>query len=380
MKTLPRISQFIKILMLSVCLQYTLQAQTNKRANTATKQLYRNLWKHQGAAPLFGHQDALAYGINPDLSRWILDDNTSDIKKITGQHPAVAGWDLGQIELDSANNLDQVPFASMQRLIVEHYRRGGVNTISWHSHNPVSPIKTTWDHQDSTIRKILNDKVVLARYNGWLDKVARFLKSLKDPSTGQLIPIIFRPYHEHTGNWFWWGAGHCTAREYKQLWRHTVKYLNQKHKLNNLLWVYSTDKFTSKEHYMERYPGNDIIDLMGFDIYHRGAPKSNQTYVGETKNMVAWLTELAKTNKKLTAITETGLDQVSMPTWWTDILSPIISQSSLSYVLVWRNGNKGHFFGPYPGHASADNFKTMVTTGGVLLETETQKLNLYQKH
>jgi mannan endo-1,4-beta-mannosidase len=72
----------------------------------------------------------------------------------------------------------------------------------------------------------------------WCDKVAAFISQLKD-STGKLIPIIFRPYHEFDGDWFWWGKRHCTREEFIELWKTTVDYFEKKHGLRNILWAFS---------------------------------------------------------------------------------------------------------------------------------------------
>lgn len=358
-------------------LPFAVFGQIDKKATKLTKNLYKNLFALQNNGFLFGHQDGLAYGLNPDGTRWTFEPDRSDIKSVTGEHPSVAGWDLGQLEFDNSKNLDGVPFELMKNEIIRHFQRGGISTLSWHSNNPTNPQKTTWDKVDSTIKNTLNNKANLSLYKKWLDKVAIFAKSLKDPITGQSIPIIFRPYHEHTGSWFWWGAGHCTVDEYKAFWRFTVNYLKKKKKVHNFLYAYSTDKFTSKEHYLERYPGDDFIDLVGFDIYHRNAPASNEKFISETKQMVDWVNEIGTEKKKLTAITETGLEKITEPNWWTDILQPIIKDSKLTYILMWRNGRSDHFYAPYPKQRSADNFVKFIESSNILLEKKTTKLNLY---
>lgn len=353
-------------------------AQINPKATQPTKNLYQNLQKKPRGIML-GHQDGLAYGLTPNGSRWIGESDRSDIKSVIGEHPAVAGWDLGHLELDSTRNIDDVPFALMKSRIIEHFRRGGINTLSWHARNPTDPTKTTWDKVDSTIQKTLRNRTYLSTYKKWLDKVAAFAKSLKDPLSGELVPIIFRPYHEHTGSWFWWGANYCTPEEYREFWRFTVDYLTKKKRVRNFLYAYSTDKFTSKEHYLERYPDNHYVDLIGFDIYHRNAPQTNEQFVKDTRQMVEWLQEIGTATAKPTAITETGLEQITEANWWTSILGPIVKESQLTYVLMWRNGRPDHFYAPYPGHRSEANFKQFVKEFNVQLEQKTASLNLYQK-
>lgn len=366
--------------MLTICvfLAGKSKAQIDKNATTATRNLYTGLLRSATKGVIFGQQDALAYGLNADKSRWIGDHNRSDIKTVSGEHPGIVGFDLGHIELDSSNNLDGVPFSRIKENIKINYERGGVNTISWHPNNPLDLTKTTWDKMDFTIRKILASETEQKKFKQTLDKLASFFLDLKDKN-GQLIPVIFRPYHEHTGSWFWWGADHCTPDEYKKFWQLTVNYLQKTKKVHNLLIAYSTDNFKDEIHYLERYPGNDFVDILGFDTYHRNAPANDSLFVANAKRMVGVIRSLRERSKKPFAITETGLEQLPEPNWWTQILQPIIQNSGLSYVLVWRNGRPDHYYAPFEGNNTVKDFKKLQQSGVILLEKGITGENLYQK-
>lgn len=353
-------------------------AQIDKNATQATKNLYSGLKRSASQGVIFGQQDALAYGLNADKSRWIGNKNRSDIKTISGEHPGLVGYDLGHLELDSINNLDGVPFSRIKTDIRENYKRGGVNTISWHPNNPIDFSKTTWDKEEFTIRKILSDENNKNNYKKTLDKLADFFLSLKG-SKGELIPVIFRPYHEHTGSWFWWGADYCTPEEYKQFWQFTVDYLQKTKKAHNLIIAYSTDNFKNKEHYLERYPGNDYVDILGFDTYHRNAPASNAAFIANTKRMVNTIRELGTASGKPFAITETGLELLTEPNWWTSVLQPVLKNSGLSYVLVWRNGRPDHYYAPYEGNNTVEDFNKLKQSDAILLEKKVAAENLYGK-
>ncbi len=107
------------------------------------------LQKTEGSKVLFGHQDDLAYGIG-----WKYENGRSDVKELTGSYPAVFGWELGHLELDSSKSLDSVPFDKIRYYIQQVYAIGGINTISWHLNNPVNGA-TAWDTSYGTIEKIL---------------------------------------------------------------------------------------------------------------------------------------------------------------------------------------------------------------------------------
>jgi len=356
----------------------TIRAQINKNATQETRNLYSGLKRSAAKGVIFGQQDALAYGLNADKSRWTGDENRSDIKTISGEHPGLVGFDLGHLELDSANNLDGVPFSKIKSDIQKNYERGCVNTISWHPNNPLDFSKTTWDKEPFTIRRILNDEQNKRNFEKTLDKLAAFFLSLKGPK-GELIPVIFRPFHEHTGSWFWWGADHCTPEEYKQFWKFTVDYLLKTKKVNNLLVAYSTDNFKNKTHYLERYPGDNLVDILGFDTYHRNPPKSDSAFIANATRMVGTIRDLGSMSGKPFAITETGLDQLTEVNWWTRVVQPIIEKSGLSYMLVWRNGRPDHYYAPFEGNSTVEDFKKLKQSGKILLERKVAGENMYGK-
>lgn len=90
--------------------------------------------------------------------------------------------------------------------------------------------------------------------------------------------------------------------------------------------------------------------------------------------MVATIKKLGTEKNKLYAITETGLERVTENDWWTRIVYPIISDSGLSYILVWRNGRPDHFYAPYPGHSSQEDFIRFFNLPGTLFEKDLDNL------
>ena len=92
-------------------------AQIDRKATKETQALYQNLFTLRASGTMLGHQDALAYGLNKDSTRWVGGDNKSDIKTITGEHPGVVGHDLGHLELGRSQNLDEVPFDKMKQSV-----------------------------------------------------------------------------------------------------------------------------------------------------------------------------------------------------------------------------------------------------------------------
>lgn len=369
----------LSLLLLTAATAETTFAQSqpvNKRSTQETKNLYHNLQRLSQKGVMFGHQDALAYGMG-----WKYKDGRSDVKEVAGDYPAVVGWDLGHLELGSSVNLDSVPFDKMRAFAQQVYTQGGLNTFSWHLNNPLDPAKTSWDKMDSTIQHLFKDKAAMRVYDSWLDELAGFMLSLKG-SKGELIPVVFRPFHEHTGSWFWWGRGHCSPAEYKRLWQYTVNYLRQKN-VNNLLFAYSTDRFSSREDYLERYPGDEYVDIVGFDLYHRlpadttKIKEVNSAFIADAHRMVEAVQQIGKEKKKVWVFSETGLEMIPVADWWTNILLPVVKDAGVAYVLVWRNGRPDHYYAPFPGQESAENFKAFATHPKVFLMNKVAQEKMY---
>ena len=135
----------------------------------------------------------------------------------------------------------------------------------------------------------------------------------------------------------------------------TVEQLSLKG-VDNCLYAYSPGTEPQNEaQYLERYPGDDIIDLIGFDTYQSN---NRPMYLYGVQRMLAIIKKIGKEHNKVIAITETGFEGVPDAEWWTGTLLPAIQDYPISYVLVWRNARErtSHHYAPYPGHPSANDF------------------------
>ena len=341
----------------------------DKKATKECKILYKNLTKSSDKQILFGHQDDLAYGFG-----WKYLPGESDVKRVSGYYPAVIGHDIGHI--GNKVNIDTVPFDLIRKSIIETYCRGGVNTVSWHAQDPVLG-GDSWSNRDSCVSTVADILPGAPHHAEWckkLDLVAEFFKSLKAPD-GTTIPILFRPFHEMNGDWFWWGRKHCSPEEYKQLFRFTVDYLIKNKKVHNLIITYSPNGVSSEEEFMERYPGNEYVDIIGFDFYQIGKEGLTR-YREEMNRNLRILSDVAKKTGKIAALTETGFEQIPIPTWWTQILYPLIDPYPIAYVLLWRNGRPDHYYVPFPGQISSPDFIKFCKFPRIKLQTN--DLNLYQ--
>ena len=317
---------------------------------------------------MFGHHDATVYGIGweADYSNDSTIHLRSDVKSVCNDHPALLSFDLGHIELGDERNLDGVPFERIRKEIIAHYDRGGMVTLSWHLDNPLSG-GSSWvadslkDVETRTVAAVLEGGEKHEFFLTWIDRVADFLNSLETPY-GVKVPVLFRPWHEHTGSWFWWGQAHCTTDQYKALWQMTIQRLKER-EVVNALYAYSpgTEPDGDEAKYLERYPGDDIIDLMGLDCYCF-APDADTVKIAEYAALLdrnlEMVCRVAKQHQKAAALTETGYECIKTPDWWTTTLAPVLAKHPICYVLVWRNAHnrQNHFFAPYPGQQSVSDF------------------------
>jgi len=335
------------------------------RATPETRALFANLRRLAGRQVMFGHQDDLAYGHD-----WEGTPGRSDVKDAAGAYPAVYGWELGNLEKGSPADLDGVDFERLRGWIVDGFRRGGMITLSWHMSNPVSG-GNAWD-TTAAMATILPGGAHHAAYVAWLDRFADFAGSLRAPMPDGnvvLVPVVFRPFHEMSGSWFWWGARHVRAEDYQRVWRFTVEYLRDRKGVHNVLYAYSPDKLYDygAAHYFDWYPGDAYVDVLGVDQYYQppGTSWAPSDQVGALVESLRFVAGAAGARGKIAALTETGFETIPDSTWWTGKLLAAIAHDSLTrriaWVLVWRNANRArmgrdHFYAPYAGHSSAADF------------------------
>jgi len=340
----------------------------NPNADLTSKILLQRLKEIPYKGIAFGHQDATMYGINWDQSDTpnILQ---SDIAMVSGKMPAVHGYDLGHIELGLEYNLDTVAFNVMRKHIQKLHDDGAIITFSWHLDNPKS-LGSSWD-TTATVKEILKAGEYRKRYEGWVTNLSNFFKSLKSKK-GNFIPVIFRPFHEMNGSWFWWGKGNCSPEDYKSLWQETFQLL-QENEVNNLLFAYAPNTLSSPEEFDTYYPGDQYVDILGVDIYNYG---DKDTFIANIQNNLLILKEKAARQNKPFALTETGNTKSgSDETWWTETLYPGIKDSGISWVLLWRNARLDHYFSVYPDDISAEDFKEFAGYKETLFLNKVKNIN-----
>lgn len=173
----------------------------------------------------------------------------------TGKAPAILG-------LDYLNHLDSAYVTGVTQRAADWYKNSnGIPTICWHWGSPTVGQGYENSKKPFDIDKALTlgttENIAMLKD---LDVVAAELAKLRD----QNVPILWRPFHEFTGTWFWWGMG--GAERFKRLWIYMYNYYTIDKGLNNLVWVLGYTAEPSAVY----FPGDVYIDIAAADTYVTG--------------------------------------------------------------------------------------------------------------
>ncbi len=411
-----------------------------------TEALYSNLKNINMSGMLIGVQDT---------------ETGDDMYNVTGSYPAIIGLDLATIAGDWWTTEELLQYREDQMAlwtpvyidyIKEIRRRGAIITLSWHQSNPIPinpeaspdqryyPPYNEGPHElwrivpPDAINSLHQQFPAISNwgdyhdvYHDRLELVVNFLKQLVDDS-GNPIPIIYRPFHENNGNWFWWGAGtdqvppaadsliyYNNPGLYKavlnSIWKFTIDYFNQ-NGVHNLLYAISPNKMwgsslspsigiagaswadLTEAKYLEVSPDMNMVDILGYDIYTGIPTAADENDVDsfiQNMNEINMIVNLAENNNKIPAITEAGflfgyeeqLDTVnqngglhsgySWDTIWSDcFFNPILNDPigrRMAYIHFWGNSENQHY-APWPAGPGNADFNVIVDRADVLVNDE----------
>lgn len=259
----------------------------NKNSTANTKKLYSFLKDSYGKYVITGQQ--CDGGINGNEFK--------AIKNLTGDYPALLGLDM--MDYTPSRTAFGASSSAVEKAI-EFANKGGIVTFCWHWNAPTEYLNSTANSSDGwwggfytqsskfDIAKVMNGQD--AKGKKLLDRdikeIAKQLKRLEKAG----VPVIWRPLHEASGGWFWWGAKGSDA--YKKLWKYLYKELTNTYGCNNLIWVYNGQS-------ADWYPGDEYVDIVGEDIY-----PGNHVYDPQVSRFKQAINYGSKT--KITALTENG--------------------------------------------------------------------------
>lgn len=280
----------------------------NANATENAKKLYSVLYEIYGERTISGVQSSMSNE----------NDYLDAVYAATGSHPALSGYDFIFLHYSPTPagwswRQDYTDISAQK----EHWTAGGIVSYMWHWNVPESESvfrsggtdgygfyvsgsnsQTDFDIREAVKEGTWQHECILAN----IDKMAVTLKLLQDEG----IPILFRPLHEAAGNytrynsaggaWFWWGkhgASYC-----RKLWNIVQDRLQQYHGLNNILWVWTADVMAGYEQAAaEWYPGDDRVDIIGFDVYEENT--------GEKRLQYGFLQDVFQ-GRKMFAVSECG--------------------------------------------------------------------------
>jgi hypothetical protein len=224
------------------------------------------------------------------------------------------GFDITGIEKGNRQTASGISLDRIRQEVVNAYNDNGIVTLS-----------LTISATDNT------------------ESLAAFLNSLETPY-GVRVPVLLR----------------LRGKQSKEQWQSLSQGLKD-NDVTNALLVYApvVDSLTTEAKYMEQYPGDEIIDIMGINLYCK-APEGDTIQVANYASLLdkqlTMLASLGKQHGKPIALAETGYNGIKTDNWWTRTLATILDKHPISYVLLWHNANPDSYYVPFPGHMSTSDF------------------------
>lgn len=278
----------------------------NPNADQAARDLLERLYQTVDEGKIFSglHHNQLM------MPNYVRDLNRIN-EAVEGAVPMVWGGDV-------AWDADKVV-----QMATDHHQRGYLISITWHAARPFDHgvVRFKEQTQGRFTREQWEELVTEGSemHSQWLaqvDSIAQYLKVLQDAG----VPLLWRPFHEMNGEWFWWGDRRG-ERGFTVLWKMLYHRLTDYHKLNNLIWVWNPNN--PRRHPVDKtmgydlyYPGDEFVDVLAADVYHR-------EWFQDTHDQ---LVELGK--EKLVALGEVG----ELPT-----AEQLKSYNRYAWFMIWTD-------------------------------------------
>ncbi|WP_075602132.1 glycosyl hydrolase [Saccharicrinis aurantiacus] len=317
----------------------------------------------------FGQEFPMSFklnGLRTDL-------RTSDCKDVSGDHPGVFGIDPHYMMYKTAEQ-KQLHINEAKAA----YNNGAVVTFDFHQQSKNDRkiyMKDITNAEDKSLMYDVVNDLNEARpwFNAELDEIITTI------NTDLNFPVVFRLFHEMDGDWFWWGskATNHSAALYNDFYKYAVNYI--KARTNLVLFAWSPNSEVQEAY----YPGDDYVDVVGFDIY--------EPNVGDLKGKLIGLSKFAADHGKVAVLAETGYRNNfinNAPGFWNDVILAAIEQGGrevrVAWALAWFNApwasSQSDLFIPdanSPQNAK-DNFIQFKNSSICLFMSEVNSLNIYQ--
>ncbi len=321
--------------LLAVTTISNLNAQTSKYQDIETQQLIKTMSNNaKSGKVMFG----VANGVSRNFAQpFAVTKIEGDCKQITGKDPQF-------VENDFLFYRDKNFWNQEMVVSKEFVKNGGLIGYCWHLNGPESKNFRKNDLDDQLVEKIISDQPTVEKE--WFISL---IDTLLVPTFKSFdCPVLFRPFHEMNGGWFWWGSSTITSEQYIKLYRMTVDRIREKG-VRNVIYTWSPDTRLATEY----YPGDDYVDIVGLDAYEPGCSPyhGNEIFAIEMNKLLKFANE----HHKIPTIAETGLREIEgvyyypeqIPDFWTSKVWNAITDKNgkgngLAYVLSWYNADWAH--------------------------------------
>jgi len=184
-----------------------------------------------------------------------------------GKYPALRGFDwFAQSDPTLTTDIQQWSASN------------GMVHLMYHMPNPFASNAVYTNLTDGNWTNLVTESTT--ENTNWkvsLDLMADTIQSLQDDR----IIVLFRPFHEMNGTWFWWGSQNATAAQFQAAWVYMHNYMTTTKGLKNIIWIYGPNSDTDSGSVVNQYPGNDYVDMVSLDIYGSNLSNPAPTYAAD---------------------------------------------------------------------------------------------------
>lgn len=346
-------------------------------ATPATQSLLRYLKKHHGRPEfLLGAHDRFD---DPEFAPREM-GYLGIYERISGRRPAIMKWEYVDIQQpdDGAGSTGAERQPNLIAAMRAFSASGGINMLHDHPGHPLTSTMarsivpnsatggpaagSSWDTTPGALAAINTGGAQNAQFLAWLDRLATFFEQLDSP-------VIFRPFHEVNGSWFWWG-GVSTASTFISVWRLMVTYLRDTRGIKNVLFCWNVNGAddsasqvaNSVNAYSTWYPGDEWVDIVSIDYYNdRAWSESTIWTLGRSvlRQGVDALNVIAAPTGKPMLLAEIGYRFASeqKADLWELVGTDVATiYQDCAALCLWRAP-----WGPIESHASAPSLRKMMS-------------------
>ena len=295
------------------------QAPVDANASEAAKKVYTFLYDNFGKKTISGIMTGDMTTANGDITQH---EDVLAVYNASGKYPALVGFDFMNATGKTADNSSwykEYTAASVE-LAKDLYKRGGIPAFTWHWRDPSRTTDAFYANNQDETPCTFKISDALNADGSWntsseayqnivkdIDTVADYFLALQEAG----VACIFRPLHEASGGWFWWGTD--TADNFVKLYQLITEEMISVKGVHNVIWVWNPCTINDADW----NPGETYYDVISIDIYNAAFDySSNYAAFDKLKTM--------SDGKKIIALSENGpipdidkeFEEDAVWSWW----------------------------------------------------------------